>query len=354
MTTVRLKYVNSFVDRHGRARFYFRVRGHRWPLPNPGTPGFMAAYEACKARMATPAATARVIFGPNTLGWAIERFLASGEYASRAAATRRADRCILDELRRYAGGGLLRDLQARHVKNIRNHFRETFSNSTADVATAVLSVVWNFADEHLQLDLNTNPTIGIRRLHKTRSEREPWPEEVMAAFDANAAPAMRLAFLLLLYTGQRRADVVKMKWSQFDGESIEVLQQKTGEPLVIPCHKRLREGLERQPRNSEFILIGERGGPLVPESLSMAFRRTLRRAGITGYSVHGLRKNAGVALADAGCDMREIMAILGHRTFAMALHYTKRADQKRRARTAMDKWEAAESGKPKNIAGSKR
>jgi integrase len=145
-----------------------------------------------------------------------------------------------------------------------------------------------------------------------------------------------------------------MKWSQFDGESIEVLQQKTGEPLVIPCHKRLREGLERQPRNSEFILIGERGGPLVSESLSMAFRRTLRRAGITGYSVHGLRKNAGVALADAGCDMREIMAILGHRTFAMALHYTKRADQKRRARTAMDKWEAAESGKPKNIAGSKR
>jgi hypothetical protein len=54
----------------------------------------------------------------------------------------------------------------------------------------------------------------------------------------------------------------------------------------------------------------------------MAFRRALRRAGITGYSVHGLRKNAGVALADAGCDMREIMAILGHRTLCdgTALH----------------------------------
>ena len=97
--------------------------------------------------------------------------------------------------------------------------------------------------------------------------------------------------------------------------------------------------------------MGERGSPLAPESLSMAFRRALRRAGITGYSVHGLRKNAGVALADAGCDMREIMAILGHRTYAMALHYTKRADQRRRARSAIDKWEAAESGKPRNRAG---
>jgi integrase len=64
----------------------------------------------------------------------------------------------------------------------------------------------------------------------------------------------------------------------------------------------------------------------------MAFRRELDRLDAKGYSVHGLRKNAGVALADAGCDVREIMAILGHRTHGMAMHYTKRADQKRRAR----------------------
>jgi integrase len=314
----------------------------------------MAAYEACKARIATGAVpTARVMFGPGTLGWAIERFLGSDEYRRRAAATRAADRRILDELRRHAGTGLLRDLRDRHVKAIRDHFRQKFSTSTADVALGLLSVLWAFADEHLSLDLGGNPTTGVRRVHKVMSEREPWPDDVMAAFEAQAGPELRLAFVLLLYTGQRRADVVKMKWSQFDGDAIEVRQQKTGEPLIIPCHVRLKAALEHTPRRSEFIMVGPRGGPLGPESLSMAFRRVLRRAGITGYSVHGLRKNAGVALADAGCDMREIMAILGHRTYGMALHYTKRADQRRRARSAMDKWEAAESGKPKNVAGSK-
>jgi hypothetical protein len=55
MTTVRLRYVHSFVDRHGHARYYFRIRGQRWPLPAPGDPGFMAAYEACKARIAAGA-----------------------------------------------------------------------------------------------------------------------------------------------------------------------------------------------------------------------------------------------------------------------------------------------------------
>jgi integrase len=356
MATLRLRYVHSFIDRHGRVRHYFRFRGQRWPLPEPGSPGFLAAYENCKAKIGTAVASARLLFGPGTLGWAIEQFLSSDDYRRRAAATQRADRRIFDELRRYAGTGLLRDLRDRHVKAVRDHFRQTFSTSTADMALGLLSVLWGFADEHLSLELGANPTTGIRRLHKVMNEHEPWPEEVMGAFEANAGPELRLAALLLRYTGQRRSDVVKMKWSQFDkfnGDAIEVRQQKTGEPLIIPCHKLLKAALQSAPRKSEFILVGERGGPLGPESLSTAFRRVLQRAGIRGYSVHGLRKNAGTALADAGCDMQEIMAILGHRTFAMALHYTKRANQIRRARSAMDKWEAAESGKPRNIAGGK-
>ena len=44
------------------------------------------------------------------------------------------------------------------------------------------------------------------------------------------------------------------------------------------------------------------------------------KLGITGHSIHGLRKNAGKALAEAGCGEREITAILGHKTFQMAAH----------------------------------
>ena len=33
MTEVRLKYLHSFVDRHGHVRYYFRYRGNRWTLP---------------------------------------------------------------------------------------------------------------------------------------------------------------------------------------------------------------------------------------------------------------------------------------------------------------------------------
>src|SRR5262249_39493940 len=159
-------------------------RSQRWPLPEPGTAGFAAAYESCKERIAKGAIEpARVLFGPGTLGWAIQRFLSSDEYRQRADATKLADRRIFDELRRYAGTGLLRDLRDRHVKAIRDHFRH-FSTSTADMAVGLLSVLWDFADEHLSLDIGANPTTGVRRVHKVKTEREPWPEEVITAFEA--------------------------------------------------------------------------------------------------------------------------------------------------------------------------
>ena len=105
------------------------------------------------------------------------------------------------------------------------------------------------------------------------------------------------------------------------------------------------------PRRAETILVGDRGRALTAASLSVMVTRELRKMGVTGYSIHGLRKNAGKALAEAGCGEKEIMAILGHKTVQMVAHYTKRANQRTLARSAMGKLEAAQSGKPKNATG---
>jgi len=77
-------------------------------------------------------------------------------------------------------------------------------------------------------------------------------------------------------------------------------------------------------------------------------RLKLRDLGITGYSIHGLRKNAGVAIAEAGGKEREIMARLGHKTPQMAAHYTKRASQAVAMRSAVEKLERARALKVAN------
>jgi integrase len=291
-----------------------------------------------------------VRFLRGSLGWAVEQFLSSPEFGARAYKTRLTDRYVFDQLRTDFGAGMLRDLRDRHVKIIRDHFRKNFSTSIADAAMGRISVLWQFADQHLDLDLGANPTAGISRLHKVKKEHQPWPDDALTAFEANAPGHLRLAVMLLLYTGQRRSDVVKMQWSQFDGDVIEVVQQKTGEYVPIPCHHRLKSILSVLPRRNEFILTGEHGRPYKADTLTVMVRRHLEAIGIHGYTVHGLRKNAAQALAEADCTISEIMAITGHRSPAMAMHYAKRAEKKKLARKAIDRWEAAEVSNPRTKA----
>jgi integrase len=127
---------------------------------------------------------------------------------------------------------MLSDLTPKHVKLIRNEVAHDYSTSMAKTAIGLISTVWRFADEHLDLDLDANPTQGVSRLHKVRKEHEPWPPEAIIAFDHAAPPNLRLALQLALFTGQRRADLVKMDWSRFDGTFIEVRRQKNRRAFV--------------------------------------------------------------------------------------------------------------------------
>ncbi|MDD2869781.1 hypothetical protein [Neomegalonema sp.] len=57
--------------------------------------------------------------------------------------------------------------------------------------------------------------------------------------------------------------------------------------------------------------------------------------------MHGLRKNATIELAEAGCTEAEIKAITGHETSAMIALYSKGANQRRVAKAARRKTEVA-------------
>jgi hypothetical protein len=172
-----------------------------------------------------------------------------------------------------------------------------------------------------------------------------WPQNLLwpAFSKRGSSRCIRIARLLAYYTGQRRHDLVRMDWARFDGERIEVVcQSKSREYLSIPCHPVLLAAL-LPIRKQSGPIISSRGCAYTANSLSNAFRKVFVQISLDGYSVHGLRKNAAVVLAEVGCEPHEIMAITGHKTLAMVTHYTKRANQKRLADRAMEKWKTAKS-----------
>jgi len=149
----------------------------------------------------------------------------------------------------------------------------------------------------------------------------------------------RLGYSLALYTGQRRADVAAMGVGAYDGQGIAVVQEKTGAPLWIPAHPILKEALDATERGGPWLLCTPYGVRYTTAGFGNFMADAIGDAGLPDECrLHGLRKSAGKALAEAGCTAHQIMAVLGHKTLAEAQRYTKEADQKRLAQQAMDAW----------------
>jgi integrase len=151
----------------------------------------------------------------------------------------------------------------------------------------------------------------------------------------------RLAFALLLYTGQRGGDVVRMRRSDIADGRIRVAQAKTRKgttnELLIPIHPALARALEAGPVvGMTHIISDARGKPL--QRLTKIIAAAVKSAGLpTRCVAHGLRKAALRRLAEAGSTTKQIAAVSGHRSLSEIERYTARADQAGLAQAAIAK-----------------
>ena len=168
-----------------------------------------------------------------------------------------------------------------------------------------------------------------------------WTDDEIAQFenrhDVGSRP--RLALALLLYTGQRRSDVVRMGRQHIDKNgAIRVRQLKTGAELAIPIHATLQAIIaETQLTGRQTFLTTQFGKPFTAAGFGNWFREQCNDAGLPHCSAHGLRKAAARRLAEAGCTAHEIASITGHASLREVQRYTKAADQSRLAVAAMNK-----------------
>jgi integrase len=204
-----------------------------------------------------------VLFPPPTLGFFIEKYLASDYFnpeskKAYAQGTRYNYRKHLDLLKARLGGGALVDLDQEAVEVYSAQIAREHGDSAGDDQIAMISNLWKFAKKFPEFKRRgrLNPTMGIDRHYKHDGEGHlVWPEEVIEAFDTGCPWHLKFVRMGLHYTGQRGGDVVKMKWTDFDGKRIYVVQQKTGKKLWLNCPKPLLDVLFREQKrtNREHI-----------------------------------------------------------------------------------------------------
>jgi integrase len=336
MTRLRLKYVHRFEDRHGKWWHYFRRNGFK-QVRLPGDPGssmFMEAYQSALDGAPRIEIGAKRSAG-GSIGALVSAYLNSAGFKNLAVETQRSVRNILERFREEHGDKRVTTLRREHVQKMVNGKANT--PSAARNFLKALRAIMTFAVEvGLRSD---NPTLDVKRLKIRTAGFRTWTEEDIAAFEAMhpVGTQARLAMALMLFTGQRRSDIVHMARQHVRNGAIEVRQRKTGTVLVIPIHPALQAVIDATPATQLTFLTTTQGKPYKSAaSFGNWFGDCCRMAGLPkGTAAHGFRKAACRRLAEAGCSASEIMSISGHKSLSEVQRYCAAADQARMARQGM-------------------
>ena len=335
MSIVRLKHVDRFIDRHGRPRHYFRKgKGPRTLLPGRlGSEEFMTAYQAALSGEELPPAP-RLRGATGTFDRLVQDYYISPAYLRMAASTRRTYQLVIDRLLRdeKIGHRLVAQMTRQHVQQIIG--RRAATPGAANDLLKKLKILLHFAIDNGWR--KEDPALRIKAF--AEGEFHTWTDDEIAQFEARwpVGSRERTAFALLLYTGQRASDVKAMRWSDQVQRSIHVVQGKTGERLWIPLHQELQTVLDAWPHDSALILTTTFGNEFTDKGFSNFMADRIGAAHLPDRCVtHGLRKAAARRLAEAGCSSKEIAAITGHRTLQEVERYTRAAEQRKLAVSAM-------------------
>ena len=337
-------------DRHGNIRIYYRAKGRAKVRlrGTPWTPEFTAEYEkAKKAAQAAPQGVLSRPTLPNTWSWLCLRYFGEcAEYKHLDPRTQRVRRLILeatfDESIRPDSDKLFRDfplakMNASAVRVLRD--RKSDKKGSANNRLKAMRQVfkWGVAEGYAPCD----PAREVARFKISGEGFRSWTLEEVAQFEERhpIGTRARLALSLLLYTGQRRSDVIRFGKQHVKNSALTFTQRKgrkrTPITLTLPILPGLQRVVDASPCGDLTFLVNELGRPFTDAGFGNKFRQWCDQANLPQCSAHGLRKLAATIAANNGATAHQLMAMFGWLTLKQAEHYTRRADQKRLAEDAM-------------------
>lgn len=319
--------------------WYYRRRGGRAMRieGDPGSPKFLKHYDDLKN--GTPLApTGR------TIADLIKSYKASRKFASKAPRTRRDYDAVMMRLEAALGYRTVDKFERPDIIRLRDDNRDRVR--LANYAVQVMSILFEHAkDVGMLKKHHDNPAKGVSLLKSEAPPREPWPPAKIAEFRATIPTddRTRLLFELLIGTGQRIGDVLKMQWGDIKDGGIQLRTNKTGARLWVPIGPDVQKALDAAQRRNLTILTNHAGkGPWSYRGAADAMMKARVSISAEKWDIHGLRHAAASEMATAGCSDELIASAMGM-SVETVRRYTATVRQKVRAIHVQDMRE-----KPKN------
>lgn len=205
----------------------------------------------------------------------------------------------LDSIRR-ADVEAAMQAEALRVQGGSKRVNATNGSSTANRWLA--SVRACFAEALRDGLVEVNPALGIRpRREAPPRDRVLTDDELGKVAEALYAlddPHVRAAFVVLVETGARKSEVLRARWSDFDlvVGTWRLPSPKSGRPQVVPLAPATVEHLRALPRVGEWLVPG-RDTAAHREDLRTAWTAIRLAAGLSGVTIHDIRRTFGLAVA---------------------------------------------------------
>lgn len=219
----------------------------------------------------------------------------------------------------------LGDIRRRDVQRLHVEVGAAAGHRTANMSAGLvrhvfkLAMQWGFYE-------GSNPGEGIRKFRECSRERFLQPEEVPAFFDAlnrdadvQSTTVWRDFFLLALFTGARRSNLLAMRWVDVDLDratwTIPGNTTKTGRSYALALPRVAVELLKNRrcevDEDCPWVFPGRRADEHMIEPKS-AWERIRKLSGLTDLRIHDLRRTLGSWQAAAGASLPIIGRSLGH------------------------------------------
>lgn len=231
------------------------------------------------------------------------------------------DDCIFNhQLAEFQTRKLL-SITTEDIEKLHNKVYKDTSPYTANRVLTLLKHMYTIAIKNGYMHGHPNPGTGIRKFNEKSRDRFLSPDELKrlyAALESEEDEVFRDYVFLSLYSGQRRTNVLTLRWEHVDfkNEFIYFPETKNGEPLTIPMTKQLYNLLTdiRGRNDSEWVIPSKKSASGHLEDPKRPWQNLLKRAGIENLRLHDLRRTQGSYQAISGSSLLVIGKTLGHKS----------------------------------------
>ncbi len=246
----------------------------------------------------------------------------------------RADNALRTQLLPAFGSLRIDEVATQDVLAWFDHYSQTApggANRTLDVLRQIFShaVACGHRDD--------SPVLGVRRNPRPRPTRflsVAEVERLHRALDAHrgrgSGRQQAEIIRLLLLTGCRKGEIVHLRWSEIDGDTIHLADSKTG-PRAVLLNREAQAIIGRQRRLGLFV-FPSLADPSRPRSADLSLWKKVRReAGIEDVRLHDLRHTFASHAVMQGVPLPVLARLMGHSGTRMTLRYAHVADREMEA-----------------------